>query len=241
MQGWIKLHRKIRANPIFNDHKLLRLWLICLTEASHKERDQIVERKTVHLMPGQFITGRFAIFDMYNNGLKPVDRIKEPKTVYRWLEKLEMTGYLTIKKTTKYSVVTINNWSLYQNSDHQDSYKRPSFEPTIDHKQESKEVKNEKEKRYMDLSIHGDDFLNIYLYYFNQKFQRQHMKVSKENHELIQNQLDSFRKIVDIEEFEEIVQYHFEYLPANNDGNVLPFLIAFPRYLEQLQSDGYYD
>ncbi|WP_110926838.1 hypothetical protein [Bacillus massiliglaciei] len=144
MQGWIKLHRKIRDNPIFNDHKFFRLWIICLTEATHKERDQVVDRQMVHLLPGQFVTGRFTLFDMYNNGLKQGDRVKEPKTVYRWLERLEKLGYLTINKTTKYSVVTINNWSRYQEVDQQMTNKRPSNEPTVDHKQEYKEVKNEK-------------------------------------------------------------------------------------------------
>lgn len=79
MVGWIKLHRKIRSNPIFNDPQLLRLWLICLTEASHTEHDQIVGRQTVKLKPGDFVTGRFALMDMYNTGLKSKDRVKEKR------------------------------------------------------------------------------------------------------------------------------------------------------------------
>ncbi|MGD6879275.1 hypothetical protein [Bacillus infantis] len=235
MQGWIKLHRKIRANAIFNDHKLLRLWLICLTEASHQERDQPVERTMVHLVPGQFITGRFAIFDMYNNGLKPADRVKEPKTVYRWLEKLEMSGYLTIKKTTKYSVVTINNWSTYQESDQQKTNKRPSIGPTIDHKQECKELENEEEKRYMDLSIHGNRFLNIYLKSYSDRFGKKHKDVSSKHFSFIINELAALDGKVDVEEFETITNYHMDNLPKDNDGSIMPFLYALPRFLSNLQ------
>ncbi|MCC8350740.1 hypothetical protein [Bacillus sp. AF23] len=102
MNGWIKLHRKIRSNPIFNDPQLLRLWLICLTEASHTEHEQIVGRQKIKLMPGEFVTGRFALMDMYNSGLKSKDRIKGEKTIFRWLEQLGDMGYLTIKKTNKH-------------------------------------------------------------------------------------------------------------------------------------------
>lgn len=49
MDGWIKLHRKIRENPVFNDMNLFRLWMICLTEATHKERDQMIGKQIVKL------------------------------------------------------------------------------------------------------------------------------------------------------------------------------------------------
>lgn len=118
-QGWIKLYRSIREGEIFNDHQLLRLWLICLTEATYKECSQLIGKQTVHLMPGEFVTGRFDIFEKYNQGLKNTDKIKGEKTVYRWLEKLESLGCVTIKKTTKYSVISIVNWSEYQQNDQQ--------------------------------------------------------------------------------------------------------------------------
>ncbi|MER3125044.1 hypothetical protein ABQG68_06450 [Bacillus pumilus] len=130
MVGWIKLHRKIRSNPIFNDPQLLRLWLICLTEASHTEHDQIVGRQKVKLKPGDFVTGRFALMDMYNTGLKSKDRVKGEKTIFRWLEQLQEMGYLTIKKTNKFSIVSIDNWAIYQDgaseNDNSLTIKRPS-------------------------------------------------------------------------------------------------------------------
>jgi hypothetical protein len=149
MQGWIKLHRKIRANPIFNDHQLMRLWLICLTEASHKERDQIIGKQTVRLSPGEFVTGRFDLTEMYNQGLKPKDKIKGDKTVFRWLETLEKGGFLTIKKTNKFSVVSIDNWGFYQDKDQQMddemTIKRPSNDHQMTTNKNVKKVKNERD------------------------------------------------------------------------------------------------
>jgi hypothetical protein len=131
MEGWISLHRKIRKNPIFNDHELLRLWLICLTEATHKERDQIIGRQTVHLLPGEFVTGRFDLEAMYNDGLKR-DQQKSPKTVWRWLESLETGQYLTINSTNKFSVVAVLNWHIYQSNDHDIDQQVTNKRPTDD-------------------------------------------------------------------------------------------------------------
>ncbi|MBH5316713.1 hypothetical protein I6N90_02675 [Paenibacillus sp. GSMTC-2017] len=113
---------------------MLRLWLICLTEATYIERNQMIGRQTVQLQPGQFVTGRFDLHDMYNNGLKS-DQKKSPKTIWRWLETLQRGHFLTIQSTTKFSVVTILNWDLYQEqkseNDQQITNKRPANDQLV--------------------------------------------------------------------------------------------------------------
>jgi DnaD/phage-associated family protein len=131
MQGYIRIYRKIRENPIFNDMELFRLWMICLTEATHKERDQQVGKQVVHLMPGEFVTGRFDLETIYNHGLKR-DQQKSPKTIWRWLETLKNNEYLTIKTTNKFSIVAVLNWSLYQYSDHEIDQQVTNKRPTSD-------------------------------------------------------------------------------------------------------------
>ncbi|MBD7967722.1 hypothetical protein [Paenibacillus gallinarum] len=151
-KGWIKLHRKIKESSIFNDHKLFRLWIICLTEATHKERDQIVGKRTVHLMPGEFVTGRFDITELYNQGLKPKEKVQGEKTVFRWLETLESGGFLTIKKTNKYSIVSIDNWGVYQcddqQSDHENDQQMTNKRPSNDQQMTTnKNVKNDENEK----------------------------------------------------------------------------------------------
>lgn len=142
MQGYIKLYRKIRENPIFNDMELFRLWMICLTEATHKERDQIVGRQTVRLAAGDFVTGRFDLQEMYNRGLKG-DQQKSPKTVWRWLEALENGEFLTINSTNKFSVISILNWQLYQSDDQEIDQQMTNKRPTNDQQMTTnKNVKN---------------------------------------------------------------------------------------------------
>lgn len=155
MKGWIKLHRKIRQNPIFNDPQLFRLMIICLTEATHKDHEQLVGNQIVNLHPGQFVTGRFDLNAMYHSGLSRKEMVSD-KTVWRWLKKLESVDFLTIKTTNKFSIISIKNWSLYQNVD-QDNVQQMSNKSPTDVQQMStnknvknlENVKNEKNKYHL--------------------------------------------------------------------------------------------
>lgn len=112
-------------NPVWHDPKLLKLWMLCLLEASHKEHEQLVGRQIVKLEPGEFVTGRYALAEAYNSGMKKNEKVNE-RTLWRWMKTLEDGDFLTIKSTTKYSVISIKNWNLYQPSDQPVSNKRPA-------------------------------------------------------------------------------------------------------------------
>ena len=113
MDGWIKLHRQIVSSSKFADPDILRLWIYCLTKASHKSGSVVIDKQEVLLQPGQFITGRFALDEDYNKLLSPRKRIKDT-TLWSWLKRLEEWGDLDIKSTNKYSVVTVLKWHDYQ-------------------------------------------------------------------------------------------------------------------------------
>lgn len=154
MKGWIKLHRKVRDNPIFNDMRLFRLMIICLTEASHKDHEQLVGSQLVHLKSGEFVTGRFDLHRMYLEGLKHSEYVSEI-TVWRWLRKLENLDFLNIKSNNKFTVVSITNWSLYQNDDQENEQqmnnKRSTNEQQMITNKNGKNVKNgENEKKIYD-------------------------------------------------------------------------------------------
>lgn len=131
MQGFVALHRKIRKSAVFNDLELYRLWSICLTEASHKEHQILVGRQHVTLQRGQFLTGRFDLHRMYNEGLKAKNFVSE-KTVWRWLETLQKLENVTINSTNKFSIVTVVNWNLYQFDDQKNDQQMTNKRPTND-------------------------------------------------------------------------------------------------------------
>lgn len=162
--GWIKLHRKIRDNAIFNDPYLFRLWIICLTEATYKKREQVVGRQMVQLEPGQFVTGRFQMEQLFNRGLSR-EQQKSGISIWRWLINLKNAGFIDIKSNNKYSVITVENWAFYQQdvaideqqNEQRMNNKRSTNEQQMNTNKKEKKVKNKdsrpkREKRVYDES-----------------------------------------------------------------------------------------
>jgi len=127
MNGWIQLHRKLLDNPVFKNHKLLQTFLYCLLSATHTEREQIIGEQIVKLNPGQLATGREAIARA--TGLTS-------QNVRTALKKLKTLQILTIKPTTKYSVISITNWESYQQTNQQVTNIQPTSNQQTNHKQE---------------------------------------------------------------------------------------------------------
>lgn len=109
-QGWVCVHRKLLDNPIFKNDKLFRVFMFCLLRAQHTAGDQLVGDSVVYLDKGQLATGRIAISEQ--TGLSQ-------QNVRTAISKLEKLGILTIKPTTKYSVITMVNWNQYQQTNQQ--------------------------------------------------------------------------------------------------------------------------
>lgn len=118
MSGWIKLHRKIKENPIFANSDMFKLWALCLIKATHKEHDQLVGNQMVKLLPGEFVTGRHELASEFNEGVKPSEKVS-PSTVWRYMKNFEKWQMLNIKSGNKFSVISITNWSEYQQSEQQ--------------------------------------------------------------------------------------------------------------------------
>ena len=112
-QGYIKLYRQITDTPVWADSDKLKLWLMCLMKATHDEKTQVVGNQIIELKAGQFITGRAALSDDFNRDVKK-DRRVDGLTLFRWLSLFEKMEMLNIKKTNKYSLITVLNWDKYQ-------------------------------------------------------------------------------------------------------------------------------
>ncbi|HDR8024116.1 TPA: hypothetical protein QCY54_003081 [Bacillus cereus] len=113
MSGWIKIHRKITESAIWSDPRKLKLWMLCLLKASHKEREVLVGNKLVKLEAGQFVTGRDSLAEEFNKGMKKDDRIT-PRGLWKWIKLFETANFCSINSTTKYSVITVTKWSEFQ-------------------------------------------------------------------------------------------------------------------------------
>ena len=153
-QGYIKLYRQITDTPVWADSDKLKLWLMCLMKATHDEKTQVVGNQIIELKAGQFITGRAALSDEFNRDVKK-DRRVDGLTLFRWLNLFEKMEMLNIKKTNKYSLITVLNWDKYQGqrtSDEQQlNNKRTSDEHQLNTNKNDKNVKNVKNEKKEDI------------------------------------------------------------------------------------------
>ena len=138
--GWLKLHRKIRQNPIWQDESLLKAFLYFLTEASI--RDDIISYRgeLVKVKAGQCLTGRKRLKVELNYSENKVRRV---------LKQLEKLGIIHHQTSRRYSLITVVLWKEYQHILPTEG----TTEGTTDHQQkvhsirskELKEVKNKKD------------------------------------------------------------------------------------------------
>lgn len=116
MEGFVKLHRKLLESAVFANEKALRVFIWCLLKATHKKQQFLLGRQAVTLLPGQFITGR----------KKASEELEIPATtLYDVLTTLKEQQMITTESGSKWTVVTVTNWALYQIED-QNSVSTPS-------------------------------------------------------------------------------------------------------------------
>jgi DnaD/phage-associated family protein len=156
-------------NPVWQDPKLLKLWMLCLLEATHKEHEQLVGKQIIKLQPGEFVTGRFSLAKTYNEGAKKANLVEE-RTLWRWMKMLETYDFLSIKSNTKYSVITIKNWNSYQPNVQPVSNKCPADVQPMStnnngnnvNNDNKKDINNNPNKRIMDFwDLNGFGYNNI--------------------------------------------------------------------------------
>lgn len=142
MDGWIKLHRKILNNPIFQNAELLRLFLYCLLRAGYQEKEIIFNEGIKELETGEFITGA---------GILSSELKQNQNTTWKRLKLLEKLGYLSIKSTNKFSVIKVSKFDIYQIENLED-YKPDTNEVQTKYKPDTTNKKDKKDKNINNLS-----------------------------------------------------------------------------------------
>lgn len=104
LEGFLYLHRKLAEWEWYDDANTMRLFIHCLIFANFKEK----QWRGITIKRGQFITSQPKLAQ----GLKL--SVRQIRTS---LDKLKMTGELTVYTTADYSIITINNYDIYQPND----------------------------------------------------------------------------------------------------------------------------
>jgi hypothetical protein len=139
MNGWVKIHRALQSWEWYNDSQTLHVFITILLNANHDDgrwRGHEVKR-------GQWITGR--------KKLSEITGISE-RSIRTILKRLEDSQELTIKPTSKFSVISVAKWDSYQiteqPTDQPTANKRPASDQQVTTNKNEKKEKKEKKEIY---------------------------------------------------------------------------------------------
>lgn len=108
MEGWIKMHRKMLDWEWYDDINTKVLFLHLLLTANHKEK----KWKGQTVLRGQKLTSLEHLAEETNLSVQQIRTS---------LKKLKSTNEITIKSTSKNTLITIEKYSDYQDKDEDDN------------------------------------------------------------------------------------------------------------------------
>lgn len=100
-EGFIKIHRKIMQWAWYKDESVARVFIHLLLIANHKDnawRNIVIKR-------GQLVTSYRHLAEDLNIGVA---------TVHRAVKKLISTGEITTERNAKFTIITLINYTRYQ-------------------------------------------------------------------------------------------------------------------------------
>lgn len=125
-EGWIKLHRAIRKNWIWEDAQKLKWWLDILLQANHQEKKVLLGNELVLIERGSFHTSELKLAKKWG---------VSKTTVRKFLELLESDRMITTIKSKKGTTLKVSNYEDYQGfSEEEKTDKKPQKNHNVDHK-----------------------------------------------------------------------------------------------------------
>lgn len=141
-EGWIKLHRCVRSNWVWNDKPFNRgsAWLDLLMLVNHQDKKIIFNGTLTNVEKGSCITSLRKLSERWGWSISKTKR---------FFEQLQDEKMLSFKSDTKKTLVTIENWDLYQCSETEIVTPKENKSKTEEKQKETnkndKNDKNEKE------------------------------------------------------------------------------------------------
>jgi hypothetical protein len=106
-KGWIKLYRSLMDKGYYTDSEYVHLWLHLIFKATYQEKEYLFNGKIHHLQPGQFITGRKILAKETGINRGKIERI---------LKTFKIEQQIVQQSFNKFRIISILNWTEYQNS-----------------------------------------------------------------------------------------------------------------------------
>lgn len=149
MEGWIKLHRKIRKSTMYKklNSKQRDVLIQLLLMADHQGNEWEYQGQIFRTKPGQFVTSLESI-------RKECAEDVTIQNIRTCIAKLKKWRFLTNESTKTGRLITLINWDVYQSveKNQQSNQQRSNKDLTT-----NKNVKNDKEKPIDQSSAHATD------------------------------------------------------------------------------------
>ena len=114
MNGWIRLDRAIQDNFLWQEPEALKLWLYLLMAASLTDKATAFNGQMLNIKRGQLVFGLNAASARLNISIRRL------RKYLNWFETDDMIDKQT---TNKFSIISITNYSQYQDAGKQQSIK----------------------------------------------------------------------------------------------------------------------
>lgn len=101
MSGWIKIHRQITEWEWYRDANTFRVFMHLLLTANYEDK----RWRNITVKRGQTVTGRMELAQILS---------LTERQIRTTLDKLKMSGVITVQATNQYSLITIENYSHFQ-------------------------------------------------------------------------------------------------------------------------------
>lgn len=114
--GWIKLHRKIYAHDLFQEERVFskfEAWVDLIMLANYKDGKTLINSTWVEVKRGQRLTSMKKLGERWQ---------WSNRKVKGFLDLLKKDGMLSYICTSKYTLVTIENYEFYQKRENDDAY-----------------------------------------------------------------------------------------------------------------------
>ncbi len=161
MQGrYIKMYHSIWEKGWSKKPHLVSLWVYLLCKATHKPIEYLWNGQTIVLESGQFITGRKTLSE--ETGIKE-------STIERALSYFEKERQIEQRKTSTSRLISITNWSKWQQGEQRMNNQRTTNEQPMDTKQDNTNTI---------LDIYCQDCLK-FVDFVNQTFSKRYRKSDK--------------------------------------------------------------
>lgn len=125
--GWIKLSRKLLRNDLWgtgSPYDERSAWIYLLLSASY-EKSEVYNHQSksvITILPGQILTSIKSLAERWSWSYSKISR---------YLDNLEAMGMISQNRTTKYTIITLTNWSKYQDGARPAKQSEDEPQPTV--------------------------------------------------------------------------------------------------------------